>query len=77
MFVKIALKIIEPTNKVIDMNYEIPEEEVENILSVYWQLLKEVESKTDPNTDLLNALLVNGAYKVLRRAKIIDSEPKW
>ncbi len=59
------------------MKYQIPDSEVENLLSVYWQLLAEVESRTDPKKDVLNKLLVEGAYKVLIRAGIVDQKPRW
>jgi len=59
------------------MKYEIPENEVENFISVYWQMLAEIESRTDPKKDILNALLVEGAYKVLDRSGIIKRVPRW
>jgi len=59
------------------MNYKIPDNEVENLLSVYWQLLGEVEGKTEPKKDILNARLVEGAHNVLNRAGITDSRPRW
>ena len=60
------------------MNYHIPEEEVENLLSVYWQLLGEVETNTNPDKDILNKYLVEGAYRVLNRAGILrNAKPRW
>lgn len=59
------------------MNYEIPEEEVANIISVYWQMLREIESHTNPENDVLNKLLVEGAYKVLDRANIHKGKVRW
>lgn len=59
------------------MNYRIPEKEVANVLSVYWQLLIEVESKTDVVKDPLGKLLVEGAYKVLNRSDITQAKPRW
>ena len=59
------------------MKYEIPDDEVENIISVYWQMLAEIEGRTDPKKDILNARLVEGAYTVLARAGIIQGAPRW
>jgi len=59
------------------MNYKIPDNEVENILSVYWQMMREIECHTNPEKDPLNALLIEGAYKVLNRAGIHDGQPRW
>jgi len=59
------------------MKYEIPEEEVENFISVYWQLLAEVEGNTDPKKDILNKHLVEGAYTVLNRSGVIGNRPRW
>lgn len=36
---------------------------VDNTLSVYWQMLGEIESKTNPEKDILNRCLVEGAYR--------------
>ena len=61
------------------MNYEIPEHEVENVLSVYWQMLREIECHTRPDEDPCNARLVEGAYRVLHRCGCIpeDNRPRW
>lgn len=59
------------------MNYKIPENEVENILSIYWQMLREIETHTRPQEDPYNAMLVRGAYKVLKRCSIYDGKPEW
>ena len=59
------------------MNYAIPENEVPNIISVFWQMLREIESHTDPKKDPTNALLVEGAYRLLDRANIHKGEPDW
>ena len=59
------------------MNYEIPDNEVKNILSVYWQMLRELEGYTNPSTNKGNSQLVEAAYKVLRRAGIHDGHARW
>jgi hypothetical protein len=59
------------------MNYQIPKSEQENFISVYWQMLREIESNTDPKKDILNKHLVDGAYRLLNRAGICDNKPCW
>ena len=44
------------------LNYEIPEDEVENVLDLYWQMLRELESKADGSKDELLKILVEGGY---------------
>ena len=58
-------------------SYNIPKNENENLLSVYWQMLREIESHTDPKKDPTNAILVEGAYRVLNRCGIHDGKPRW
>lgn len=58
------------------MKFEIPEDEVENILSVYWSMLREIESKATDD-DVLNKMLVDDAYSLLNRCKISDVRPRW
>jgi hypothetical protein len=46
---------------------KIPDDEVENILDIYWQMLVQVESKVNPRDDVLDKRLVEAAYIVLNR----------
>jgi hypothetical protein len=55
----------------------IPEEEVENFISVYWQMLSDIESRTNPDTDILDKILVEGAHNLLRRSGIFNTYPRW
>lgn len=55
----------------------IPDSEMPNILSVYWQMMKELESRIDPEKDSIDKHLVNGAYKVLNRSGICNHRPIW
>ena len=58
----------------------IPKNEMDNVLSVYWQLLREVESKTHSKPNGIDICLVEGAYKVLNRIKAFGKsnlEPEW
>jgi|GEM_PF-2707039 len=59
------------------MNYEIPDNEKENVLSVFWQMLREIEDNTDPKHDVLNANLVMGGYAVLNRIGAAQARPAW
>lgn len=56
------------------MKYEIPDSEVENFISVYWQLLRTVEQECCEG-DMLNQILVEGAYRLLNRSGITDARP--
>ena len=55
----------------------IPENETENVLSVYWQMLQGLEGKTDPKVDILDARLVEGAYNVLNRIGFTEHRSRW
>ena len=59
---------------------KIPEEEHDNVMSLYWQMLREIEVHTRPEEDPLNALLVEGGYKVLNQISfqgVTDRKPVW
>jgi hypothetical protein len=61
----------------------IPDDEVDNVMSIYWQMLSQLESECDPKKDILDKHLIEGAYKVLNRvAKKTgsihsDFKPRW
>lgn len=59
------------------MNYQIPDDEKESTLSLFWQMLRQIESKTCPDKDPLDALLVTGAYNLLNRIGATDARPGW
>lgn len=56
---------------------KIPENERANFLSVYWQMLREIEASTDPDKDPLNKLLVKGGYDLLNRIGATRHRPAW
>ena len=59
------------------MNYQIPEKEVENIISTYWQMLRTLESKLDSRkNNALDNILIIGAYNILNRCGITDHRPE-
>lgn len=55
----------------------IPEKEVENVLSVYWQMLREIEGQAHSDKDPYKRLLVVGAYSVLNRIGFTTHRPVW
>lgn len=58
--------------------YKIPEDEIDNFVSVYWQMLAELEARIDPDKDVLDRRLVEGAYRVLNRSGIFpNAKPRW
>ncbi len=59
------------------MNYKIPDDEIENFISVFWQMMREIEERTDPEKDKLNKILVDGAYNILNRSGIHSGSSKW
>lgn len=54
----------------------IPENEQENILSVYWMLLSEVEM-TLKKEDAIRKLIVSQSYDLLNRIGYIESRPRF
>jgi hypothetical protein len=55
----------------------IPTNEQDNVLSIYWQMLGQIESRTKPKEDILDKLLVKGAYNVLNRIGYTNHRPRW
>lgn len=56
---------------------KIPDNEMTNILSVYWQMLRELEQRIDPQAEPLDRLLVGGAYELLNRIGATSNRPYW
>lgn len=56
---------------------EIPKGEMENFVSVYWQMLRELEGKCNPKKDPGLALIVEAGYRVLNRSGMHDGKPSW
>lgn len=56
---------------------KIPENEQENVLSLFWQMLSEIESRTHPETDVLNKSLVEGGFEVMQRIGVTTGRPRW
>lgn len=56
--------------------YNIPEDEVENVLSVYWSMLRVLESRTI-ESDVITKMLVDDAYTLLNRINATDARPVW
>ena len=56
---------------------EIPKEEHDKILDVFWTLLKTIEGSTSPERNILDARLVAEAYTVLNRIGYTKYRPRW
>lgn len=54
---------------------QIPEEEVENLLGIYWQMLRDLESR-NTDRDVLSNILVKDAYTVLNRCGVTNARPE-
>ncbi len=52
----------------------IPESEQENVLSVFWSLLTNAESKAESPLDRID---VEAGYTVLNRIGYTDHRPRW
>jgi hypothetical protein len=52
---------------------------VENTLDVYWEMLMQMESHTDPKKDILNKDLVERAYKNwnMLHPQSLPIKPRW
>ena len=57
--------------------YKIPDNEMDNMVSVYWQMLRELESRIDPDKDIMDKILVEGAFNILNRCNVTKSRPIW
>jgi hypothetical protein len=62
---------------------KIPASEIDNLMSIYWQMLVTLESKCDPSKDLLDKDLVEAGYRILNRVAKAeggiksDHQPAW
>lgn len=55
----------------------IPKSEQENVLAVYWQMMKDQEEKAYDSKNQLDRLLVEGAYRLWNRVTGSDLKPRW
>lgn len=55
----------------------VPYNDLENALDLMWVLLREVEEKTTPEKDILNARDVEAAYRLLKRIGYTTANPRW
>jgi hypothetical protein len=56
---------------------KIPENEQENVLSIYWQMITELESQAHSTNDPFKRMLVAGGYNVLNRINFTKARPRW
>jgi len=59
------------------VDYKIPENEVENVVSVFWQMLMQIESRTKPGRNTLDVHLVEGGYAIMQRCGVTTAVPRW
>lgn len=55
----------------------IPNEEQPDVLSAYWYMLKELESKADCDNDSYNKRVVENYYKLWNRITGDNKHPVW
>lgn len=78
MLIAIGLAGTHDDHKEIHMaEYNIPPEEVTNVVSVFWQMMRELESETNSKKDLGKRVLVEGAYNVANRINLTPERPTW
>ena len=56
---------------------EIPQNEVHNVIAVYWEMMRRLEDRTEITKDPLDIALVEGAYNVLNRIELTKGRPVW
>jgi len=49
----------------------------ENVMDIFWQMLREIEVKTNPQKAPLDAHLVSSAYSLLRNLGWTSTRPRW
>lgn len=58
------------------MNKNLNEQDLEDVLSIYWTMLQTIESNTS-QTDVLDKILVTNAYNLLNRINYSQHRPRW
>ena len=59
------------------MNYKIPEDEVENVLALFWEILVNLESKVGRSGGVLDKMLLSSAYNLLNRIDFTNLRPRF
>lgn len=55
----------------------IPAKEQQNFLDVLWQMLSNIEATVNPKKDILDKVMVEGAYDLLNRIGFTYLRPRW
>lgn len=55
----------------------IPKKEHANMISVYWQLMRSMESQAQESNCPLDKLTVEGSYRLWNRVTGDDKKPVW
>ena len=59
------------------MNYKIPEDETENVLALFWEILVNLESKIGRSGGVLDKLILSSAYDLLNRIDFTNLRPRF
>ena len=59
------------------MEYKIPEDRMDDVMSILWQLMRMVEDRADDTGNTLDKLLVQGSYRLWNDITGDTFEPVW
>ncbi len=57
--------------------YNIPKDRMDNVMSIYWQMLKHMEQDAYESKNTLDRMLVEGAFQVWNGISHDNHEPLW
>ena len=55
----------------------IPQKEQQNVVDVFWVLLKTLEYKIDSESSILDKRIVECSYDLLNRIGVTQARPEW
>ena len=58
-------------------NTNIPENEHENVLDLFWQMLRTLDAHLKPEEDAVCALTVSASYDLMNRIGMTKARPRW
>ena len=59
------------------MEYKIPEDRMDDVMSMLWQLMRTVEDRADDTGNTLDKLLVQGSYRLWNDITGDTNKPIW
>lgn len=59
------------------MEYKIPEDRMDDVMGILWQLMVTVESRADDTGNTLDKLLVQGSYRLWNDITGDTHKPIW